>query len=119
MAVLAQSSRVLPQFSKIYGQVYHIRTQLLIPISVQIMVNIAVMEPHDQNQQLEEGKDLFDLYTHQYHSPSGQELKQGRILKAETDADAMEGAAYWLARHDFSPCFLREARITNPVKHQL
>ena len=28
---------------------------------------------------------------------SGQELKQGRNLEAGADAEAMEGAAYWLA----------------------
>ena len=30
---------------------------------------------------------------------SGQELKQGRNLEAGADAEAMEGAAYWLAPH--------------------
>jgi hypothetical protein len=29
----------------------------------------------------------------------GQELKQGRNLEAGMDAEAMEGAAYWLAPH--------------------
>ena len=30
---------------------------------------------------------------------SGQELKQGRNLEAGADAEAVEGAAYWLASH--------------------
>jgi hypothetical protein len=32
---------------------------------------------------------------------SGQELKQGRNLEPEADAEAMEGAAYWLAQLAF------------------
>ena len=33
---------------------------------------------------------------------SEQELKRGRNLEAVTDAEAMEGAAFWLASHDFA-----------------
>jgi hypothetical protein len=48
-------------------------------------------------------KDLFGLYfqiTIHHQRKSGQELKQDRNLEAEADAEAMEGAAYWLTPHD-------------------
>ncbi|XP_040593944.1 uncharacterized protein LOC101834311 isoform X8 [Mesocricetus auratus] len=39
---------------------------------------------------------------------SGQEVKQGRNLEAGADAEAMEGAACWLAPHGLLSCFLTE-----------
>jgi hypothetical protein len=47
---------------------------------------------------------------------SGQELKQGRNLKAGTDdAEAVECAAYWLVPHGLLMlCFLTEPRTTSP-----
>ena len=36
-----------------------------------------------------------------HHWEPGQELKQGRNLEAESDTEAMEGAAYWPAQHGF------------------
>ena len=49
------------------------------------------------------GKGLFSLHFHiavDHQRKSGQELTQGRNLEAGADAEAMEGAAYWLAPHD-------------------
>ena len=49
---------------------------------------------------MEEG---LSQLTFSHHSPSlkelGQELTQGRNLEVGADAEAMEGAAYWLAPH--------------------
>jgi hypothetical protein len=42
----------------------------------------------------------------------GQELKQGRNLEAGTEAEAMEGPAYWLVSMACSACFLIEPRTT-------
>ena len=44
------------------------------------------------------GKGLFHSGFH-HQKQSGQELKQGGNLEAGADAEAMEGAAYWLAPH--------------------
>jgi len=42
-----------------------------------------------------------------YHwKKPGQELKQGRNLETGADAEAMEGAAYWLDLMVCSACFL-------------
>ena len=46
------------------------------------------------------GKGLFSLHFHiagHYQRKSGLELRQGRNLEAGADAEALEGAAYWLA----------------------
>jgi hypothetical protein len=52
------------------------------------------------------GKERVYLAYSSCQSPSlkksGQELKQGRNLEAEADAEAMEGAAYWFAPGWFS-----------------
>jgi hypothetical protein len=45
---------------------------------------------------------------------SGQELTQGRDLEAETDAEAVEGDAYWLATVPCSVGLLIEPRTTSP-----
>jgi hypothetical protein len=49
------------------------------------------------------GRKGFIWFTLPHSSPSWkeviQELKQGRNLEAGADAEAMEGAAYWLAPH--------------------
>jgi hypothetical protein len=57
------------------------------------------MKHHDQKARWE-GKTLTGLQFHitvHHQRKSGQELKQGRKLEAGADAEAMEGAAYWLA----------------------
>ena len=72
------------------------KTRLLFLVSV----TIAVMR--HQNQSWRE-KGLFGLLFHitvHHGRKSGQELKQGRHLEAGADAEAMEGAAYWIAFHD-------------------
>ena len=54
-------------------------------------------------------KGLFILYFHiaiHHWRKSGQKLKQGRILEAGADAEAMEGAAYWLVPLAAQPAFL-------------
>jgi hypothetical protein len=50
------------------------------------------------------------------HHPrkSGQELKQDRNLQARADAEAMEGAAYWLVHIPWVACFLIEPKFTCP-----
>jgi hypothetical protein len=57
------------------------------------------MKCHDQKESCG-GKVLFGLHfqttTHHWQK-SGQELKQGWNLEAGTEAEAMDGAAYWLA----------------------
>jgi hypothetical protein len=72
-----------------------------------VRVSSAVIKHHDHKQF--EGKGLSQLYNswvaHYYSGKSGQELKQGRNLKAGTDAKAMEGAAYCLAPHDLLSLF--------------
>jgi hypothetical protein len=58
-------------------------------------------------------KGLFGLCFHivvHHQSRSVQKSKQGRNLEAEANAEAMEGAAYWLAHHGLltmacSACF--------------
>jgi len=48
----------------------------------------------------EERKGLFSLHLHiavHHQRKSGLELIQGRNLEAGADAEAVEGAAYWLA----------------------
>jgi hypothetical protein len=42
------------------------------------------------------------------------QLKQDRNLEAGAEAEAMEGAAYWLALMDCSACFLIAPRDTCP-----
>jgi hypothetical protein len=48
-----------------------------------------------------EGKGLFGLQFHTtlLHQRKSTGLKQGRNLEAGADAEAMEGAAYWLPLH--------------------
>lgn len=73
-----------------------------------VRIFIAAPEHHDQKASWV-GNCLFDLYfhiaVHWRKSGSRQELKQGRNLKAGTDAKAMEGAAYCLAPHDLLSLF--------------
>ena len=76
-----------------------------------VRVAIAVMK-HNKLKTWK-GKDLFSLCFHislHHQRKSGQELKQGRTLPAGPDAEAMEGAAYWLALKSCSACFLKEPR---------
>ena len=42
------------------------------------------------------------------------EVSQDRNPEAGADAEAMEGAAYWLAPHGCSACFPIEPRTTDP-----
>ena len=60
--------------------------------------SIVAMKYRDQKASWGE-KGLFGLclHTDSHGMKSGQELKQGRNLKAGADAEAMERAAYWLA----------------------
>jgi hypothetical protein len=60
-------------------------------------VSITTMKHHDQKAR--GGKGLFCLHVHIAVTTKGsqnRELKQGRNLEAETDAEAIMDAAYWL-----------------------
>lgn len=68
-------------------------------------------------------KGLFVLHVHiavLYQRKSGKELKPGRNLKARADAEALEGAAYWLAAHglaQFLPLVQPRASTPGMVSH--
>jgi hypothetical protein len=44
----------------------------------------------------------------------GQELKQGRNPEAGADAEAMEGAAYWLTQHNMLSLFSYRTQYHQP-----
>ena len=61
------------------------------------------MRKHHEQKASWGGKGLFGLHFHiiaLHRRKSGQELKQGRSLESGADAEAMEGAAYWLVPCD-------------------
>jgi hypothetical protein len=67
-----------------------------------LRITIAVMNTRTKSKL---GRKEFFWLTLLYHSvhqqsQSGQELKHKRNLEAGADAEAMEGAAYWLVPHD-------------------
>ena len=66
-------------------------------IAVCLRITIAVMKHCEKVNQGAKG--YYGLYFHisvHYGRKLRQELKQGRNLEAGADAEAMEGAAYWL-----------------------
>ena len=66
---------------------------------VLVRISIGVTKHHDQKA-IWGGKGLFGLYFHiavHHWMNSGQELKQGKNLEADADAEVIEGTAYWLA----------------------
>ena len=60
-----------------------------------VRVSIAAMKQHNQSNLERKGFIWVCISIWK----SGQELKQGWNLEAGADAEAMEGAAYWLAPH--------------------
>ena len=91
MAFLAQSSKVLLQFSPKRGWVCYINTPLCWYRFVSVMATIAVMRHHNQTNW--GGQDLFGLYFHifiHYQRKSEQELKQGRNLVAGAHVEIIE-----------------------------
>jgi hypothetical protein len=61
-------------------------------------------------------KGLFGLCFHStvhHQRRPGQELRQGRILEAEADAEAVGGAAHWFASHGPFSLLSVESRTTS------
>jgi hypothetical protein len=110
MALLAQSSTVLPHSPLKGSQVCRVNIPLHWYQLVLVRASVAVMKHHDPNASLG-GKGLFSLNFHitvHHQRKSGLELKQGRNLEAGADTAAMEECCLlacfpWLAQ----PAFLQ------------
>jgi hypothetical protein len=64
------------------------------------------------------GKGLFDLHIQiifHHWRKSGQKLKHHWNLEAKTDAEAREGAAYWLASHELLGLLSSRTRSVPPT----
>jgi hypothetical protein len=77
------------------------------------------MRCHDQINSAGKGSFCLSFYITVLHQrKSGQELTQGRDLEAGADAEAMEGAADWLASPGLLPLACSACFLIDPRTHQ-